>query len=101
MDAAELMKKLIKLERAIGVTDVVQLRNLVMDAQVALLEMQRHSVTALQTAIHREAAARPHTVIPDWREIALSTGRKPPVSENRAELSEFPLRMPVRSLAKA
>jgi hypothetical protein len=99
MDAADLMNKLLSLERAIGVADASQLRNMIMDAQVALLELQRHSLTALQAAIHREAAARPQPRIPDWSEIARAAGRKPPVAEDRADAIERVSPIRVRSLA--
>jgi hypothetical protein len=99
MDAAELMNKLLKLERAIGLADAIELRNLVMDAQAALLEMQRHSLTALQTASRKEAALRPQPRFPGWQETAASARRGPAMAEDGKDSAKLAFAVPAKILA--
>jgi hypothetical protein len=88
MNSTELMNRLLKLERAIGIVDAIQLRSLVMDAQVALLEMQRNSLTTLHAA--SRMAPRPEPWIPSWRETVSAARRISAVAEESAEQAEVP-----------
>lgn len=98
MDASKLMNKLLELERAIGIADAIQLRNLVMDAETALLEMQRSSLTALHAAARAEPAPHPEPHIASWQETASSIRRMPAAAETSDQV-KLPFGIPSRMLA--
>lgn len=91
MEAAGLMRKLLELERAIGIADAIQLRNLVMDAQAALLEMQRNTLTALHATSRDEKEPRAEPRIASWAAMASAARRPSAVTEDSEGRARLPL----------
>lgn len=79
------MDKLLEIERAVGIADPIQVRQMVVDAEDVLIEMQRSTVAALMDAERRHL-----TDLPRWHRTnstligdAPDGGRKSAGSEDR------------------